>query len=190
MLFQDKGVTPRRLTDHEVQKLEKDKVLVSDFKHGKYEQDAKKNWDLFYRRNKAKFFKDRYWTFREFDELNDDHNSIENEDNIVSQNPFKTLLEIGCGVGNFMYPLIKQNKHIFVYACDFSNDAIDLLKSNKDYDTSRCHGFVCDITKENSLQDLIPTNSLIDAVTLIFVLSAIHPTKMRIAVENIAKVFD
>lgn len=176
------------MTEEEKIKLENDKELVSDFKKKKYELDAKKNWDLFYRRNKANFFKDRYWTFREFDELNNDHNLIENEDGNNLNKPIGKLLEIGCGVGNFLYPLLKQNKNIFVYACDFSNDAIDLLKANPEYDTNRCLGFVCDITKENSLKDLLPKDIQVDAVTLIFVLSAIHPDKMRKAAENIAQV--
>ncbi|CAF0835968.1 unnamed protein product [Brachionus calyciflorus] len=186
--FQDKGHKPRELTEDEKLKLESDQQLVSEFKRNKYELDAKKNWDLFYRRNKANFFKDRYWTFREFDELNEDHHSIENDESMTSQKPIKKLIEIGCGVGNFMYPLIKNNKHIFVYACDFSTDAIQLLKSNPDYDTNRCLGFVCDITKENYLKECLPENELVDAVTLIFVLSAIHPDKMRKAAENIAQV--
>ena len=34
----------------------------------------------------------------------------------------------------------------------------------------------------------LPENVLVDVVTLIFVLSAVHPEKMQKAVENIAKV--
>ncbi len=63
--FQMKGHIIRKLTEEEEKKLEKDTKLVPDFKKNKLEQDAKKNWDLFYRRNKTNFFKDRYWTFRE-----------------------------------------------------------------------------------------------------------------------------
>ena len=36
----------------------------------------------------------------------------------------------------------------------------------------------------------LPENVLVDVVTLIFVLSAVHPEKMQKAVENIAKVRD
>ncbi len=175
--IQQKGFEARKLTEEEKKKLESDRTLVTEFKQKKFELEAKKNWDLFYRRNKTKFFKDRYWTFREFDELN----KLEDGDNRV-------LLEIGCGVGNFMYPLIKQNKNIFVYACDFSSDAVQLLKANEDYDTTRCFGFCCDATKPDSLKDSLPPDTLVDIVTLIFVLSAIHPEKMHHVVENIAKV--
>ena len=170
---QDKSTEQRQLTESEIQRLAKDTNLVSDFKNKRFEIDAKKHWDLFYRRNKTNFFKDRYWTFREFQEI-----SCEN----------KSLLEIGCGVGNFVYPLLKENKKIFVYACDFSSDAVSLLKSNSDYDTDRCYGFVCDITKPDSLKDLMPADIKVDFVTLIFVFSAIHPDKMKTAVENIAHV--
>jgi hypothetical protein len=35
----------------------------------KLEQDARKNWDLFYKRNKTNFFKDRHYLHREFPDL-------------------------------------------------------------------------------------------------------------------------
>ena len=42
---------------------------VPEFWARKYEADAAKYWDLFYKRNEDRFFKDRYWTSREFGEL-------------------------------------------------------------------------------------------------------------------------
>lgn len=59
----------RMLTEAEIAKLQKDVNCVSDFKQNKLEKEAQKNWDLFYKRNTTKFFKDRHWTKREFDEL-------------------------------------------------------------------------------------------------------------------------
>ena len=174
----------------ELEKLEKDKFTVNEFKQRRYEIEAKKNWDLFYRRNKANFFKDRYWTFREFDELND------------ATAP-KILLEIGCGVGNFIFPLLNHNKSICVYACDFSDNAIALLKSNPEYNVERSSAFVCDVTQKESLRKGLDAQKrlgpyaleasgqepvMVDVVTLIFVLSAIHPTKMRQAILNISQV--
>lgn len=58
----------RKLTDEENEKLATDTVL-STFKQIKLEKEAQKNWDLFYKRNTTKFFKDRHWTRREFDDL-------------------------------------------------------------------------------------------------------------------------
>ncbi len=67
--FQKSGQQSRTLTTKEQHKLDQDIKLVSDFKQMKLEKEAQKNWDLFYKRNTTKFFKDRHWTTREFDEL-------------------------------------------------------------------------------------------------------------------------
>ena len=49
--------------------------LLTQFAAQQLEATAKKNWDLFYKRNENRFFKDRHWTTREFFEiLSDDLN--------------------------------------------------------------------------------------------------------------------
>lgn len=53
----------------EIVKFQKDAICVLDFKQNKLEKEVQKNWDLFYKRNIIKFFKDRYWIKREFDEF-------------------------------------------------------------------------------------------------------------------------
>ena len=64
------GHYARSLTTEEIETLKKhDSSLVSDFKRNKLELEAAKNWDLFYKRNKTNFYKDRHWTLREFEEL-------------------------------------------------------------------------------------------------------------------------
>jgi len=59
----------RELSIEEKNKLDKDIQLVTEFKQNKLEKEAQKNWDLFYKRNTTKFFKDRHWTTREFEDL-------------------------------------------------------------------------------------------------------------------------
>ena len=39
-----------------------------------------------------------------------------------------TVLEVGCGVGNFMFPLLAEVKNTFFYACDFSPRAVQFVK--------------------------------------------------------------
>lgn len=46
--------------------------------------------------------------------------------------------------------------------------------------------FQCDLTKDDLLEN-VPADS-VDIVTLIFVLSAIHPDKMHLVLRNIYKV--
>lgn len=149
--------------------------LVTEFKAGQLEAHAQKYWDLFYKRNETRFFKDRHWTTREFAELIS--NDAENGHDAVLDNKRQCVLEVGCGVGNFVFPLIKEgfNSDYFIYACDFSPRAISLVKENPLYDEFAINAFVCDITS-NTIFDTIEENS-VDITSLIFVLSAIHPDK-------------
>ncbi|XP_010641425.1 tRNA N(3)-methylcytidine methyltransferase METTL6 isoform X2 [Fukomys damarensis] len=175
--LQRKGLQARILTSEEKEKLKSDQALVSDFKQQKLEQEAQKNWDLFYKRNSINFFKNRHWTTREFEELK---SSREFEGQKL------TILEAGCGVGNCLFPLLEEDFNIFAYACDFSPRAVEYVKQNPLYDTERCKVFQCDLTKDDLL-DNVPQES-VDIVMLIFVLSAIHPDKMHLVLQNIYKV--
>merc|ERR1712212_578967 len=126
-IAQETSQSVRVLTDNEKEKLAKDTTLVSEFKKNKLEAEARKNWDLFYKRNSTNFFKDRHWTHREFPELQPEN---------LSQRKH-VLLEAGCGCGNAVFPLVEENENLFVYACDFSQRAVDFVKSNPLYDPER-----------------------------------------------------
>ena len=65
---------------------------------------------------------------------------------------------------------------MFVYACDFSSEAIDILKSSANYDEKKCKAFVCDITDLHNNEFPIQEGQL-DIIVMIFVLSAIKPEK-------------
>ncbi|KAF4020724.1 hypothetical protein G4228_012418 [Cervus hanglu yarkandensis] len=97
-----------------------------------------------------------------------------------------TMLEAGCGVGNCLFPLLEEDPDIFAYACDFSPRAVEYVKQNPLYDTERCKVFQCDLTKDDLLEHVPPES--VDVVTLIFVLSAVHPDKMHLVLQNIYKV--
>ncbi|XP_010800064.2 tRNA N(3)-cytidine methyltransferase METTL6 isoform X3 [Bos taurus] len=174
--LQRRGLQTRILSSEEEEKLKRDQALVSDFKQQKLEKEAQKNWDLFYKRNSTNFFKDRHWTTREFEEL---RSCREFEDQKL------TILEAGCGVGNCLFPLLEEDPDIFAYACDFSPRAVEYVKQNPLYDTERCKVFQCDLTKDDLLEHVPPES--VDVVTLIFVLSAVHPDKMHLVLQNIYK---
>lgn len=65
-----------------------------------------------------------------------------------------------------------------------SSRAVEFVKSNAKYDESRMKAFQCDITEAEQFRENIPEESL-DMVTMIFVLSAINPTKFSQVVRNI-----
>ncbi|KAL2717220.1 tRNA N(3)-methylcytidine methyltransferase METTL2 isoform X3 [Vespula squamosa] len=171
----------------------------------KYENEADKYWNKFYGIHNNKFFKDRHWLLTEFPELapdtirqncmqprraivTNDHNNDEETYAQVLNTPCITsnkILEIGCGVGNTVFPILLYNTdpNLYVYCCDFSTKAIDILQQNPAYDTTRCKAFVLDVTQEEWIVPFEPESLYI--IVLIFVLSAIHPDKMNHVVKKI-----
>ncbi|XP_010598781.1 tRNA N(3)-methylcytidine methyltransferase METTL6 isoform X6 [Loxodonta africana] len=59
-------------------------------------------------------------------------------------------------------------------------------EQNPSYNTERCKVFQCDLTKDDLLEH-VPSES-VDVVMLIFVLSAIHPDRMQLVLQNVYKV--
>ncbi|KAG9323766.1 hypothetical protein KVV02_007761 [Mortierella alpina] len=163
-------ISPEKL-DYARQIIEKDKA-IKPFWVNKYKNEAAKNWDKFYKRNETRFYKDRHWIEREF--------------TVYKADQELRCLEVGCGVGNFIFPVLERNPTLFMYACDFAPHAIELVKQHEDYKQGRCSAFVCDLTKD-PLTDTIPAGSL-DVVSSIFVLSAIPAEKLEAAVRNIKEV--
>ncbi|KAL4222877.1 Methyltransferase-like protein 2-A [Mactra antiquata] len=96
------------------------------------------------------------------------------------------LLEVGCGVGNTVFPILQANNDpdLMLYCCDYSSTAIQLVKENVDYNTKRCHAFVCDISDPSNTIPF-PDESL-DIIILIFILSANHPDKFQYILNRLA----
>jgi methyltransferase-like protein 6 len=147
---------------------------MPEFWRTKYLSETRKSWDLFYKRNKDNFYKDRNWTSREFPELADLSN--------------KSLLEVGCGVGNFILPLINLNRDrgFKAFSCDFSESAIEILKQHPESMNGNLTPFCADIVNDK-LTDYIEPHS-IDIISMIFVLSAVKPEEMERVIQNIKSV--
>ena len=124
-----------------------------------YTQDPSQYLNSFYSNHTDRFFRDRRWFSHEFPEL---------------LQPNISVLEVGCGVRNSFFPLLEENQTAKVYACDFSETAISTLQADIRYSSdARGMAFQHDITKPIP-STLIPDHSIY-IVTMIFVLSAIHP---------------
>uniref|UniRef100_A0A5B6ZX39 Methyltransferase type 12 domain-containing protein n=1 Tax=Davidia involucrata TaxID=16924 RepID=A0A5B6ZX39_DAVIN len=98
----------------------------------------------------------------------------------------KVVLEVGCGAGNTIFPLVTTYPKLFVHACDFSPHAIMLVKSHSDFNEERINAFVCNVVNDNLCNRIMPSS--IDVITLVFMLSAVCPKKMPLILQNLKKV--
>lgn len=91
-----------------------------------YHADAASHWDKFYSSHEHKFFKDRKWLSNEFPELE----QLAREDSGQAG-----IFEIGCGAGNTVFPLLQRNRNqaLHIYACDYSSEAVEVVKANAMY---------------------------------------------------------
>ncbi|CAM8905166.1 unnamed protein product [Rhodiola kirilowii] len=141
--------------------------------------NGSKYWDKFYKLHSNKFFKDRHYLEKDWGSYflpeNDDASSVG-----------KVLLEVGCGAGNTVFPLVAAFPGLFVHACDFSHEAVSLVKSHKDFTEDRINAFVCDVTKDDLSEKIM--RSSVDVMTLVFVLSAVSPENMHLILKNVKKI--
>jgi methyltransferase-like protein 6 len=77
--------------------------------------------------------------------------------------------QVGCGVGNTIFPLLAEFPQIFLHACDFSPRAVNLVKAHQEYSEQRVNAFVCDVTAEDLSAFIAPSS--VDVVTLVRVLN-------------------
>ncbi|EDO49075.1 predicted protein [Nematostella vectensis] len=102
-------------------------VMVDEQLKEKYENEANQFWDEFYTQHQNRFFKDRHWLFTEFPELDTPTESeavassemlnnecyqkvTQVEEAYPGVQANKRILEVGCGVGNTVFPILEANK--------------------------------------------------------------------------------
>jgi methyltransferase-like protein 6 len=189
LLWIDDDWTEERINDAKLSLLKQSSngVAPNAFWVQKYKNDANKYWHEFYKRNKTNFYKDRHYLHVVFPEL---ASSPSNEDTKIIK-----LLEVGCGVGNAVIPLLDLNPQLDIVAIDFARSAIELLQaeiltleldqpinndlpstnnSNNNSNPRRKGNIsarVCDVTKD----DLPVDENSVDLILCMFVISAIPP---------------
>ncbi|KDQ26493.1 hypothetical protein PLEOSDRAFT_1044128 [Pleurotus ostreatus PC15] len=146
----------------------------------KYNDKPARHWDNFYKANAGNFFRNRKWLSNEFPEL------------IEATKPGAgptTIVEIGCGAGNAVFPLlsVNQNPLLSIRAYDYSSHAVKVVQNHPLYTSppmGDIHSAVWDLTSAAGLPDgLIPGS--VNIVTMVFVLSALHPDEWNRALLNI-----
>lgn len=148
-------------------------------------QKSSKSWNIFYAHNKQNFFKNRSYLWREFPELNPE-NKAPWASFTGSSKP--TILEVGCGVGNSIWPLVDLHPDKFFIGFDCSANAVKLVRSHEKYDDKNtCKAFVCDVSEQDIPSEEVPDAS-VDIVMMIFVLSAIPPEKHEAVLTRLKRV--
>lgn len=149
-----------------------------------FNANPKKYWDIFYKNNGENFFKDRAWLEIEFPLLFECTHADSGE---------KIVLEVGCGAGNTFFPLLErnENKLLKAFACDYSDVAVELVKSNERFakhsENGNAFASVWDLANdENKLPEGIEEES-VDIVVLVFVFSALSPEQWFNAMKNLFK---
>lgn len=164
---------PRFLPNDALLKLSQNVEPVTTFRANQIDRDLRKNWDIFYKRNGTRFFKDRHWPIDDISRLIDGY--CQNCGLNDSTNIPIRFLELGCGVGNLLFPLLESHLYhrpsIHFFACDFSPRAIDIVRTNPLFlqvssihahditpptteitsptPTARCRAFVCNIATDD-----------------------------------------
>ncbi|EMR09640.1 hypothetical protein PNEG_02223 [Pneumocystis murina B123] len=138
----------------------------------KYMNNQSLFWDKFYQNHKTHFFKNRKWLFHEFPQI---------FDCICSYSGKKYILEIGCGVGNTMFPILLQNKNPFlvIHGVDYSRKAIEILERSEFFSGNNIRASVWDMANLNGEFPEGATN--VDIVILIFAFSSLSPSQWNIA---------
>ncbi|XP_075385446.1 tRNA N(3)-cytidine methyltransferase METTL8, mitochondrial isoform X3 [Tenrec ecaudatus] len=98
------------------------------------------------------------------------------------------ILEVGCGAGNSVFPILNILQNMpgsFLYCCDFSSEAVELVKSHPSYRAAQCSAFVHDVCADGVAYPF-PDGTL-DVGLLVFVLSSVHPDRMQSVVNRLSK---
>jgi len=155
---------------------------VPDGEKHRYNSKPAKYWDNFYKTNASNFFKNRKWLHLEFPEL------------VAAAEPSagrRTVVEVGCGAGNAIFPLLSQNRNpeLRIHAFDYSSHAVKLVQQNVLYTSPPCGAItaaVWDLSSTSPPPGLAPRSA--DILVLVFVLSALHPSEWPRAISNIAQI--
>ena len=158
------------------------KGTVSDFWRDKYITGSEKYWNEFYKRNADNFYKDRHYLHREWPEI------LANVWESEEQQEYLDFLEVGCGVGNAVTPLLDLNASLRVFAFDLSERAIEILRAHplKELHPDRLHPFVYDIASAEA--EFPPSNVFpkqVDLILCLFVLSAIEPSSIVFVLKRL-----
>ncbi|EEB05483.2 actin binding methyltransferase [Schizosaccharomyces japonicus yFS275] len=145
----------------------------------KYMEQPASFWDKFYERNEGNFFMNRRWLAQEFPEIMEALKEDAGE---------KRIIEVGCGAGNTIWPILGANKNpqLTVFGVDYSSKAIDVVKETPAFQESDIvQASVWDLAGSTLPENVEPESC--DIVILIFCFSALAPEQWEQSISNITR---
>lgn len=160
-------------------------------------------WDLFYARGQGTTYKDRHLLRALFPELVPEsvaanpkaHCAPITTSTMSEVEPVcdLTLLEVGCGRGSSIFPLLRANPRLYIIGADFSAVAIEALKQHPEYHGGRrVRAVVADITEraDRAVGKIlalpnININRKLDYITAFWTLSALPLAGIDAALRNL-----
>ncbi|ESL10012.1 hypothetical protein TRSC58_02260 [Trypanosoma rangeli SC58] len=158
----------------------------------------KENWDIYYRNNTVKSYRDRHYIIREFHELREALRRLKKESPSLAVD--LVWMEVGCGVGNAILPILEEYGDIDgwrIVGFDISAVAIELLQKKRKSLPECCQGklvaYVMDPVEEDILVaasssgcPLALSAGSVNFVTMIFVLCSIPVKKHLVVLRRVA----
>ena len=162
--------------------------------------ESVKNWDRFYKRNTDRFFKDRHYLAHEFADLTHQLHSLTaagpSSATATADAAPVHLLEVGCGVGNALFPLRAMFPTLRLHGCDCSKNAIALIRQREEQEDQQADNGGgggqdrLDVWVQDVVTEPFPARLLgsMHFATLIFVLSALAASQHRAVLTSIHSV--
>lgn len=222
---EEKAQALNRLSSNDQTTATHEQLEMQQRAFNQFRRNAGTNWNVFYEQNQNKFFKDRHYLHKafplEFGWLYPDSDGVENgggqdddDDDATdacgeknsctsqqswqywSKNEQVHIVEIGCGVGNAILPLLEQHTrlvqqkwdtdkmpHLHIHCLDFAPNAIQILKQDERFKAAagegRATAHVYDLSAMDPstihINDQKSLANSADVAILLFCLSAIGP---------------
>ena len=174
---------------------------------GVFSRFAACHWNIFYEHNKTNFFKDRHYLHKafpnEFGWLYHSSHGGSNHAGVDGKNNTYRIVEVGCGCGNAILPLLEQHSELMkqyskesttqkcnnnipilhIHCLDFAPTAIQLLREDARFQSVAKEGrgtaHVYDLTSMHpstiEIGDSKVLKNSADVAILLFCLSAVGP---------------
>lgn len=141
-------------------------------------EETSADWNAFYSSHRTgEVYKPRRFLYNEFKKYFNE---------LIESSRYDTIMEVGCGHGSSIYPLMDVLPSSMRYiATDYSENAIHIFKSHKQYNESVIASYVWDICSEyNGCIDVKQQQPYV--IVCVFCLSAVDPVHHVQCLSNMA----